>query len=172
VDFFNRNRYLLLAIVLLVILNVGTLFMLFFGRPGERQRGRGNVQDRGQTRIAQLLKDELGFDREQIEQYLVLKKRHQERMRVLDSTMRAAKNRMFDDVLRDDPAPVLSDSLLVLTQRTQDEIERLTFQHLLDVKKLCTPEQRKKLHAIIHEMFRGKPRGDEPGPPPGGPASP
>ena len=165
-DFFNRNRFLLAAIMLLVALNIGTLLMLILDRRGAGAPPRNMPAEQEQRRITQLLEDELGFNRDQLARYIELRKAHQARIAALDARMRGLKTRMFDDVLRDDPAPALSDSLLLSTQQTQNEIERLTFRHLLELKQLCTPEQRERLHTIIHEMFRKGPRGTDAGPAP------
>jgi hypothetical protein len=175
-DFISRNRFLVAAIVLLLVVNAGALLLLFRGKPVREAPAQGaTAPDRDQQRIVQLLGDELGFDSLQISQYKALRKEHQERKRMLNDRMRELKTRMFEDVLRDHPAPALSDSLLLLTHQTQDEIERLTFAHLLDVKRLCKEEQRSKLRAIIRELFRSKPQNgsdvrsmDDKAPPRGG----
>lgn len=158
-DFIIRHRLLVVAIIVLLLFNAGALLLLFRGMPTPQPLAAGGAgPDKEQQRIVQLLTDELGFDTLQIRQYVALRKEHQARKRVLQERMRELKTRMFEDVLRNEPAPALSDSLLLLTHQTQDEIERLTFAHLLDVKRLCNEEQRTRLRAIIRELFRSKPQ--------------
>ena len=78
---------------------------------------------------------------------------------------------MFDEVLKDNPQPTLSDSLLKLSQDKMVDLEQLTFQYFLDLKKLCKPEQQDNLKLLIDEFFRqNSPNGmnnDSPPPPPG-----
>jgi len=171
-DIFKQKHYLGLVVILLVLLNLTTLTMLWIGRP-ERQaplRGPRNLIEE-QHRIQQLLKEELGFDEAQIEQYLQMRRKHGERVRQLDEEIRQLKKQMFDEVLQENPQPTLSDSLLKLTQEKQLQIERLTFQHFLDLKKICKPEQQDKLKLLMHEMFRRQPArhddGQFPHPPDG-----
>ncbi len=79
---------------------------------------------------------------------------------------------MFDEVLEDIPQPMLSDSLLKLSQDKMAELEELTFQYLLDLKKLCKPDQQDNLKLLIGEYFRQNPpqglSNDVPPPPPPG----
>jgi hypothetical protein len=160
-DFFTQKRLLYSLIVVLVVMNLGLVLVLWLGGPERRTQGGRRESDDEGTRVERLLRDELGFDQAQIDRYLGLHHRHQERMQICNRAMQQLKIRMFEGVLRDQPAPALSDSLLQRTQETQVEIERLTFQHLLDLKNLCRPEQRDKLTLLIHDMFRRKtPPGD------------
>lgn len=166
-DPFKLNRRLLYVIGILVILNLATLVTLWLGRP-ERQPPAGPERgsDQDQARIGQLLRDHLGFDQQQTDQYLKARQEHREQIKVLDDEIRELKRQMFSDVLRDYPEPTLSDSLLALTQKKQAIIEQLTFQHLLYLKRLCRPEQREKLSFLIQDLFRPKPQGGEAAPPP------
>jgi len=79
---------------------------------------------------------------------------------------------MFDEVLQDNPHPALSDSLLNITQEKQAQIERLTYNYFLKLKKICNTEQRKKLKILMHEVFAPRPGENAsrkmPPPPPDG----
>lgn len=154
-DIFKQNRYLILVVVFLVILNLTTLTMMWFGRP-QRPALYEEMHrpEQEQEQIHRLLKDELGFDDKQAAQYLRLRREHRDRVQELGKDIHRIKKIMFDEVLKDDPKPTLSDSLLKLTQEKQAQIEQLTFKHFLDIKKLCKPEQRDKLKLLMHELFR------------------
>ena len=161
-DIFKQNRYLILVIILLVILNLGTLIMLWIGKPQQH----GNPGDRIPDQIPRLLKNEFGFDDYQVEQFLKLRNIHRQQMMQLNREIRVIKRQMFDEVLRDNPQPMISDSLLRMSQEKQARIEQLTYQHFFELKQLCNPEQKKKLQLLIHDMFRQPPGGMREGPPP------
>jgi len=178
-DIFKQKRYLVLVIILLVILNLSTLLMLWLDRPQQpvrQERPEKSRQEEAQTVLS--LRDELGFSDVQSEQFSRLRRDHREQMQHLNDEIRQIKMKMFEEVLKDDPRPALSDSLLKLAQEKQIEIEQLTFQYLLDLKELCNPEQQKKLRLLIDELFRRPPeRKDDSRPPPpprdeGGPRRP
>jgi hypothetical protein len=158
-DFFLRTRTLVAVIILLLCLNAGMLVLVLVERPAPaRPRQEQRQASEEQPRIERLLREELGFDQGQIDRYLASKKQQQERMRSLNVQMREWKNKMFDGVLSDDPQPRLSDSLLRKTQEVQNQIEAATFQHLLNLRNICSPEQRLKLKDILHELITRNPR--------------
>ena len=121
--------------------------------------------ERQRAQLQNLLKDELGFDEKQVRQFLILRQEHHEQMQKLSQEIRRIKKQMFDEVLRENPQSTLSDSLLNLAQNKQAQIEKLTFQHFLNLKKLCKPEQRENLKLLMNELFRKQRQGKE-GPPP------
>jgi hypothetical protein len=152
-----RKRSLVIVIVLLVILNAATLLMLHLDRSQTSIERTDRRPPQDQARIEHVLREELGFDRGQLAQYLQFRRVHQDRMRILQREMQDLKIRMFEDVLCDNPRPALSESLLQRTRQTQDSIEQQTFRHLLALRQLCTPDQRKRLQSVIGEMFRRQP---------------
>jgi hypothetical protein len=176
-DIFKQKRYLVLIIVLLVILNLVTILMLWLNKPSEQFSHREELgPEQKRKHIQQLLKDELDFDDAQIEQYLTMRKEQSERVSVIHNEIRQIKKQMFDEVLKNVSQPVLSDSLLKLSQDKMVELEELTFQYLLDLKNLCRPDQQYNLKLLIDEFFRhNSPRemkNDMPPPPPGDEAPP
>ena len=168
-DIFKQKRYLVLLVVLLIILNLATLLMIWLNKPYPPILDRPRLgPEQETTHIKQLLKDELGFDETQIKQYLKMQDEQRDKVLQLQNEIRQIKKQMFDEVLQDNPKPTLSDSLLSLTQEKMIALEQLTYSYLLDLKKLCKPEQRDKLKFLIGEFFRqNPPRGmNNDGPPP------
>jgi len=154
-DIFKQKRYLVLVIVVLVILNLATLLMVVLNRPQPRLMEREFRRPEQETaHIQHLLKDELGFDEKQTELYLKMQREQREQLLQLQNEIQQIKKQMFDEVLKDNPKPILSDSLLSLVQEKMITLEQHTYSYLLDLKNLCKPEQRDKLKILIHEFFR------------------
>ena len=168
-DIFKQKRYLWFTVIFLALINLSTLTLLWIGRPEgpKPQRGPVNPAEK-QNRIQHILKQELGFDETQVEQYLKLREKHRKVTRQLEVEIQELKREMFDEVLKENPQPILSDSLLTLIQTKQSKFEHLTFQHFLDLRNLCGPEQQQKLKLLMHEVFRQgpPPAGDADGPSP------
>ena len=163
-DIFKQKRYLGMIIILLVVLNLGTITMLWLGKPSARPpfaNRKNPVMEK--NRIQHILKDELGFDHDQAEKFLQLRHEQMETVRKLNQQIQETKRQMFDEVLKDNPRPTLSDSLLKITQDKQAQIERQTYNYFLDIKKLCNPEQSKKLQILMHDIFIPHPPVNEPG---------
>ena len=172
-DIFKQKRYLIFVIVLLVILNLGTVLMLWLNKPPKLMMQRMPQRpEQEKMHIQQLLKDQLGFDKTQAEQYLKLREEHHKRASLLQNEIQRIKKLMFDEVLKENPQTTLSDSLLKLSQEKTADLEQLTFQHFLDLKKLCKPDQQDKLKFLIGEFFHQNPPSeintDSPPPPPPG----
>jgi len=172
-DIFKQKRNLVFVIIMLVALNLALIALLWFGKPPGPPQQRGPINgEEDMFRVQQLLKNELGFDEQQAKEYLKLRFEHQTAAAQLDSEVRQLKKQMFDEVLEDTPLPILSDSLLKLIQEKQARIELLTFEHFLDLKKICKPDQQDNLKILMNEMFRQNSPppaedGMRPPPPPG-----
>jgi len=162
-DIFKQNRFLAWTIAVLVVLNLTTLTVLWLGRaPQPVRQARPAAQEREPAQEIRVLRDELGFDEAQIEEYRRLTRAHREEVRRLNQDIRRIKQQMFDGVLEDIPQPELSGALLAQAQQKQAEIERLTFQYLVDLKALCRADQQRQLKRLVDEIFRGAP--DDRGP--------
>jgi hypothetical protein len=172
-DIYKQKRYLIFLVVLLIILNLATLLMIWLNKPQQPLMDRKHLGPEQETEhIQQLLKDELGFDEAQTEQYLKLREEQKERVSLIQNEIKRIKKQMFDEVLKDNPQTTLSDSLLQLSQEKMVILEHTTYSYLLELKKLCKPEQRDKLKFLIGDFFRqNQPKGmgnGGPPPPPSG----
>ncbi len=168
-DIFKQNRNLMIVVIILVILNITTLTFLWLGKPknpSPREFVRNKIEE--PKRIKTLLKNELGFDEQQSEEYLKLRKDHRRKIDKLNFAIRKIKKQMFDEAFKEGSNVAISDSLLNLAQTKQAEIESLTFQHFVKLKNLCRPNQKNKLQLLIHEFFQPAPEGQTPQPPPPG----
>ncbi|MBI9072638.1 MAG: periplasmic heavy metal sensor [Melioribacteraceae bacterium] len=179
-DVFKRNRNLIITIIVLVLFNLVTVTLLIIGKPPHPmgEENMGEIKDNNR-RLEHLLKVELSFTNEQAKEYIKLRKEHRDGAISINAELKRLRTQMFDEVLSTNLSPTLSDSLLNLTLEKQAEIEKLTFNHFLDLKNLCDPEQRKKLKLLMFQI-EGPPPGrnlkglpldgnhDRPPPPPNG----
>lgn len=129
--------------------------MIWLNKPSADKFQKERISPKQEiSHIKQLLKEELGFDETQTNLYLKMQSEQREKVLQLQNEIQQIKKQMFDEVLEDNPKPTLSDSLLTLTQDKMAELEKLTFNYFLDLKKLCKPEQQDKLKFLIGEFFR------------------
>lgn len=166
-DVIKQKRNLITVIVLLVIFNLATLFLLWFGNPSRQGMKFADEKSRNnEIKIQQLLKEELGFDNQQTKKYMQLREEHRRESIKLNKELNLIKKEMFDKILEDNKLTSLSDSLLNLALDKQSEIEKLTFNHFLSLKKLCSPEQQKNLQFLMHGILGPPPpEGKHDGPP-------
>ncbi|MCP5062564.1 MAG: hypothetical protein GY936_08885, partial [Ignavibacteriae bacterium] len=138
-DIFKQKKNLIFTIVFLVILNIITLFLLWFIKPQNHLHGGPRGAKQGNEQIQKILKKEFGFNDLQAKNYISLRDKHKRDTKLLNEDIKKLKKEMFDQALKDNIQTTISDSLLILTQVKQAEMERKIFQHFLDLKNLCNP---------------------------------
>jgi uncharacterized membrane-anchored protein YhcB (DUF1043 family) len=148
----NKFRVLWIAIIVLIVLNIGMVawFTFFAHRAGPPQR--------------LFLEKELNFDEKQKESYRVMRDEHFMKARSIREQVKMMKEDFFksmaDSSLTDED--LRKKALAISTEMS--ELELMTFKHFQQVRQMCTPEQKEKFDEIIDEVLRSM---DRPGPPSG-----
>ncbi len=166
-SYFNRNKWWAVAFIALLIMNVASLaavWLLKDNRPAQH-RGPG-------PGVAEFLTKELRFDSLQQQQLFQLRSAHQRQVMELRSKTREAKDALFE-LLKE---PAVSDTMLakaaIASSLNDQQLDILTFRHLQKIREICTPVQKEKFDAVIHEVLRSMgpmpPPGPEGHPPPPG----
>jgi hypothetical protein len=174
-----KNRNYIMTIVVLIIINIVALLLLWMGKPkhtiGDNENVIGN-----KVQIQEMLKEELDFSSEQVEQFVELRENHREKLDKIDEELMVLKKELFEDAMYSKNESI-SDSLLNQALEKQGELEKITFDHFLKLKQMCNPQQQEKLFQLMHQLigppqrdgrFRGGAPGklmdDVPPPPEGG----
>lgn len=168
-DIFTRKRIIFWSFLLLIVLNIFTISLLWMNRPDERPLPPRAVPPGQQAPgTLKFLQQELGFTDAQIEEYDQIRKRHHQRVFALQNDVHRYKREMMEEVFAQRPDTTRAKELAALLSEKQEQIERFTFLHFLDLKALCGKEQSKKLHRLIDEFLRKQPlpQGHRSGPPP------
>ncbi|MBK9762937.1 MAG: hypothetical protein IPO87_06130 [Flavobacteriales bacterium] len=128
----TKVKLLGMAVVVLVMLNVGTLAMLFLGRPGHHrpQRGEGPKA---------VIIERLQFDPKQVESYEVLIKEHQAAINLQDGIMMATRSALY--LCLEGSNMEKRDSLLSVIAAVQWEIEETHVEHFGKIRALCRADQ-------------------------------
>lgn len=136
----NKVKTLSILSLILILFNIGLLVFIFIGhRPPKYKEGR----------IARKVEKKLGFDSTQHEAYFSLHRTHKV---TLDSLNVIYQQKLFQyiDLVK---LPSIDQNLQteLLNQITQLEEKRidLTYQHLQDLKNICTPEQLTQFPEIV-----------------------
>ena len=95
--------------------------------------------------------DKLHFDKEQVVKYDELIKQHSESISEIDNKIIALKNSLYKNLSNLENKEV-TDSLFLQIASNQTAIERLHYDHFLDIKKLCKPEQLEDYNALTNEL--------------------
>jgi protein CpxP len=155
-DYIKKNRLLLSIIAVLVILDLATVWFILFGpRPPGPPRG-GEPPER-------LIEHELGFSPEQMNRYTDLREEFFRKGRVKAEAQASAREALLDllknqDVSEDEIRQRASVIGNIETGRSID-----VYEHFRAVRAICSPEQQRKLDAIIRDILMKV--GRPPGPP-------
>ena len=165
-NYFARNKWAAIIILLLVALNVATLasFWLLHDRPP----GRGD----NSSGTMEFLVKELGFDSVQKQQLMVFKQDHRQKMHEVRRKNKEVKEALFELLKNADTPDSVIEKAAQASVVYDVQIEMITFKHFKQIRGICTDEQKKKFDAVIEQvlhMLAPRPPGAQPQRPPRGP---
>lgn len=144
----SNNKVLLVLILVLLATNLGMLW--YFTRESK-------VEAKPLTRterMAEMMRKELGFNDDQVQQYIALRLRRDSLMQPLNLELRQAKMN-FIELLRQPNVPdsVVQKAALEVAMK-QVPIEVAFFQHFKRIQGLCTPAQLNSFDSLLARMVR------------------
>lgn len=166
-DLLKRNKILIGAVVVLLLLNVGIITFILLTRPPNPHGPRDQRRDQ----VSRFIDDELQLTSDQRAQY---RKLQEELFARTDSIMRVraeAMEEMYELVKGETPNPAKMREMAAQVGAAETERSVSTWEHFRALRALCTAEQRQKFDTIIMDVLH-QVRGPEPqgGPgPQGGP---
>ena len=137
----NRRKFYLLLIGLLIISNLATMF--FVMQKGKHKSFRNDPK--------KVIIEKLAFDKKQIVAYEKLIDQHRIDIRANDQKIIQLKKELYGLLLKRYSTQE-TDSLTNEIGRTQQEIERIHFDHFKDIKTICTPEQMPNFDLLVGEL--------------------
>lgn len=148
----NNNKILTIAVVLLLLTNIGLVAFMMLGKgkkAGEKRQGNREPFE--------LMVKELGMTEQQQKDYRQMKEAHFKNVRPLFDSIRAAKT-AFYSLIKGGP---VSDSVLNEyadgISAKQAALEKVTFAHFRQVRNIFTAEQQPKYDSFLLKMMqRGK----------------
>jgi protein CpxP len=172
-DIFTKNRATVTTIILLIVINVFTLLIIWFDGRGIFHPPRMEPPRENADRVAFFLKNELGLNEAQVQEYRQLRQKHLEQTRDINDEIHHLKKQLLDQLFSDRVDSEKVNKLIQSIGEKQKIAERITFNHFLEMKNLCGQGQQEKLHRLLDEFFRPpRPQGppemenDRPKPPP------
>ncbi len=142
-----------IALVALVLMNVSLVIMLWL-QPMSHQRMTEKGANPPPRRAEGFLIDALKLDADQRAKLKVLREEHFETTRELHKGVRSTKRAMFDALLSNSP-----DTAAALQKAAEygDQLQRIDealIQHYLDIREICTPEQKDELRKVFRKAIR------------------
>jgi len=152
--------FLLILIGVLVVLNVLLLATIW-----NRQLSVQPIPDRPverNGRVHHLLKQELGWNDEQLWQFDQERRRLREQTLPVLEEIHRLKREMFDASMGSSPDMDRINKLAADIGEKQALMEQYTAQHVVSLRAICTDDQREKLANFLQELLQmGRPEGME-----------
>ncbi len=131
-----RNSGLKYLVAIALIINAATLIFFWYNRPPEEGRRRPPRPDR-------VLIEELKLDDKQQAIYAPLREQHHQTHDSLLKLMAAPRQALYSQ------KQGANDTIIHQIGLLQEQIERVTYDHFMEVRKLCTPEQQVQLDVLL-----------------------
>jgi protein CpxP len=144
----EKTKVLTIAVIGLLIINLGTLGFLLLNGKGHRPPHEERPEPK------QLIIEKLHFDANQQKRYAKLIEWHRDEITKLDQNIRQAKNELYSQLNKPAVDVKAKDSLIAVINSNQKQIEETHFRHFEDIKKLCNQDQMDDFNDLTEELSR------------------
>jgi Spy/CpxP family protein refolding chaperone len=135
-------KFYKILIVVLILVNLGTLFFFWSGHKGPRHPGKNDLVE---------MLDLTGNPKTKI---LELQDDHFKKKDALIKRSRNLHETLFQSFNDESKDSTDINRLIDKIVENQRETEQMTFDYFKVVNLLCTPDQQKKLQDLIHNVLR------------------
>src|SRR5689334_1533272 len=140
----TKSKLYILIIGILLVTNIAVLFFFLNGKHDTQKGGQRGGGDKGAAMMKDFLKNDVGFNDQQIQQYDTLSKQHRERSKADFDSLKVSKEQQFKEL----GSKGFSDSAIAeMVNRSAEKqkiMEGKMLNYFASVRKLCTPEQQPK----------------------------
>jgi len=145
----NRSKVFLAIIGILLVANIALVSFFLLKKDGGSPEKRPDKK----AVIAGFLKNEIGFDAAQLQQYDTLSDRHKENMKKMIDSLRTPKDQQFKELAAANFSDSAMNSLAEQSATVQKAIEWRMFNHIRKVRSLCTPAQLLKFDSLFGKIL-------------------
>lgn len=137
----NKVKFLSIIAIGLLISNLVLAWFMLIKKP-KHPMGEGPKK---------LITEKLHFDDNQVAQYEAIIMEHQKKIRTSDEKILNLKNTLYTTLTKENNT-TQKDSLISQIANVQAEIENIHYNHFVEMKKLCKPEQQQYFEALTQEI--------------------
>lgn len=142
----TKTKSLVTIIIFLLITNIAMLifFIALSKSPDKRQK----IHE--QNGMYNLLQNEVGFSKDQLDQYQTLRKEQRDKARPLFIELRNAKKNFYGLIYNKNiPDSLLNADADSIAQK-QKELDMQMFRYFDNIRNICSPDQTEKFDTIIN----------------------
>lgn len=160
---FENKRFTIISISVLVLLNLILIGLVVGPELGKRDRDRRDGDKR-----SEYLAKKLGFSAEQKQTYDSLNTSHKTETKEIQQKIDEKRREMFRLTRVDGVSIEAVDSLTTDIGVLVSNMEFRTYEHISNIRALCTPDQLQELDSLVQRMIKSRRdrEGDRKTPPP------
>lgn len=148
---FENKRFTIISISVLVLLNLILIGLVVGPELGKRDRDR-----RDGDRRSEYFAKKLGFSAEQKQTYDSLNTSHKTETKELQQKIDEKRRAMFRLTRVDGVSIETVDSLTTEIGMLVSNMEFRTYEHISNIRALCTPEQLQRLDSLVQRMIKSR----------------
>ncbi|MDN5204760.1 periplasmic heavy metal sensor [Fulvivirgaceae bacterium BMA10] len=152
-NYFTKNRMMIIAVVILVILNIITISMLWFPRH-MRTPAHHSTKIKKQPNVERYLERQLKLSSEQINDFKKLRADHFRESRELIGEIQELKQKMFTHLSSGHDNEAEVDDITRALGQKQAALELATYNHFKALWEICDDTQKKRFDKVIHTVMR------------------
>ena len=145
----KKNKALISIIIFLLITNIAMLiFFIILNKPEQAK-----IENVEQGRFSTSLQKDVGFNKEQFDQYQALRKAHFEKMRPLFNDLRDTKFQFYDLLYAAPLADTAVNKAGAEIGEKQQQLDMQMFHYFESLRKICRQEQLPKFDTAVKQLI-------------------
>jgi Spy/CpxP family protein refolding chaperone len=149
----KKYTWALAGFILMILLNLATLFTIWAHRPDGRNWRGNRDSDRGRSAVHQSMKRELGLTSAQEDSIATMRRRHFKETQSLKNTLENKRRAYLDLAMSNNSDLEKRDSLLTELTRQYLKVEKSMYRHISEMNSLLNAEQQQKLKKLMNDSF-------------------
>ncbi len=152
----NKYRRLIWIIVILIATNLSTIGSFYYHRITESSSPALNPEE--QTTIpgdqrTRFFRDELNLNADQLDQFREINRTFNQTARGIEMDLAQLRESLIIELGKQNPDSAQLNQLAIEIGENHRELKQVTTTFYLNMKKICTEEQKIKLHRIFQSML-------------------
>lgn len=141
----KRENFYALVIIILLLLNIGTLSFLWINKP-ER------VHHMPPNNPGRIIINELQLDDQQQQQFNTFKHAHRKSTDSVQRLIKGVQRKLFSLVKQDEMDVNKRDSLLKQIEQYESTKHLITIQHFHDIRSILNPDQKELFNGFVEAI--------------------
>ncbi len=155
-EYRQNNQLLIMTIIVLVILNIGSLALLWQNNSLPFMDKQTPKEQSQQENGEDFLKQELNLSARQVATFHQLREEHFEKMERVTRRERNAMEDFFEEMTSPDGSETKAKELASEVGAIKAEKEMELYQHFQWLKSVCNDSQKERLSEIFYDFMREK----------------